>query len=55
MSKKTLLMNNDVSIFDLSSTGRGHCPYIVKTLAYNHARGLIIGCLEAYKIYSVRG
>ncbi|MDF2610968.1 MAG: hypothetical protein K0R92_2442 [Lachnospiraceae bacterium] len=34
------MMNNAVSIFDLASTGREHCSYIVKTLAKNHASWL---------------
>jgi hypothetical protein len=33
-------MNNAVYIFDLASTGREHCLYIVKTLAGNHASWL---------------
>jgi hypothetical protein len=35
--KNTLAMNDDVYVFDLASTGRGHCPYIVKTLAKKNA------------------
>jgi hypothetical protein len=34
------MMNNAVYIFDLASTGREHCLYIVKTLAKNHASWL---------------
>jgi hypothetical protein len=34
------MMNSAVYIFDLASTGREHCSYIVKTLAKNHASWL---------------
>ncbi|MDF2472911.1 MAG: hypothetical protein K0R21_693 [Anaerocolumna sp.] len=34
------MMNSAVYIFDLASTGREHCSYIVKTLVKNHASWL---------------